>query len=323
MSSAGNPQRRVGIDEAGYGPLLGPLTIGASVWQLADAQESRDFWQLLDEVVARPGRAERARLVVGDSKAVFHQAGGIWSLERPVLAFASAAGLNCERFTTLLSGLGVDLHAAGAERSDMDQPLPLDAARSAYAAAAGALSAVQQTGPLRLERLALRVVTPPMFNQRVRQTHNKSAVLMEQVLGLVDWATRLEPRLPTRIVVDRQGGRADYRRELLRAFPEFALTELEVGPRRSAYRMDGPRGCWSIEFVVDADAEHLPVALASMLAKYVRELYMDAFNRYWTGRVPGVKPTAGYPNDAQRFLSQIAEAIAAEGVPRESLVRSR
>ena len=52
---------------------------------------------------------------------------------------------------------------------------------------------------------------------------------------------------------------------------------------------------------------HLPVALASMTAKYLRELAMLAFNAWWCERVPGLRPTAGYPGDARRFKEDIAQ----------------
>ena len=44
-----------------------------------------------------------------------------------------------------------------------------------------------------------------------------------------------------------------------------------------------------------------------MTAKYHRELAMRAFNDFWTTKLPGLKPTAGYPNDAKRFREQISQ----------------
>jgi len=67
----------------------------------------------------------------------------------------------------------------------------------------------------------------------------------------------------------------------------------------------------------------LPTALASMVAKYVRELSMDQLNGYFAERVPGLRPTAGYGLDAWRFLDDVATARAAEGVPDHVILRSR
>jgi hypothetical protein len=60
-----------------------------------------------------------------------------------------------------------------------------------------------------------------------------------------------------------------------------------------------------------------------MAAKYVRELHMVQLNAYFQGLVPGLRPTAGYGRDAWRFLSDVAAARAAAGVPDAAILRSR
>jgi hypothetical protein len=65
------------------------------------------------------------------------------------------------------------------------------------------------------------------------------------------------------------------------------------------------------------------VALASMTCKYLRELFMTAFNRYWAALVPGIKPTAGYYGDGQRFFEEIQPAIRNMGVDQQAIFRSR
>ena len=65
------------------------------------------------------------------------------------------------------------------------------------------------------------------------------------------------------------------------------------------------------------------LALASMLAKYLREVFMRQFNRFWLGHVPGLKPTAGYPGDARRFYDQIRDAMAELGLSEDQVWRKR
>ena len=48
-----------------------------------------------------------------------------------------------------------------------------------------------------------------------------------------------------------------------------------------------------VTFQPRADSEHFCVALASMASKYLRELFMLEFNRFWQEKVPGLAPTAG------------------------------
>ena len=54
------------------------------------------------------------------------------------------------------------------------------------------------------------------------------------------------------------------------------------------------------------------VALASIVSKTVRELWMDEFNAYWLRRIPDLRPTAGYPSDAVRFRQAIEDVALAE-----------
>jgi ribonuclease HII len=65
------------------------------------------------------------------------------------------------------------------------------------------------------------------------------------------------------------------------------------------------------------------VGLASMLAKWMRERLMKQFNSYWAEQVPGIEPTAGYPGDAPRFYELIKDKVAALGLSKEKVWRSR
>jgi ribonuclease HII len=78
-----------------------------------------------------------------------------------------------------------------------------------------------------------------------------------------------------------------------------------------------------IEFVTGGDARLFPVALASMFSKYLRELYMHVFNRYWSRQHSGLRPTAGYYTDARRWLEDAAPVINRLSIDRGMLVRER
>jgi ribonuclease HII len=78
-----------------------------------------------------------------------------------------------------------------------------------------------------------------------------------------------------------------------------------------------------IVFAEKAEAQCLPVAVASMVSKYLRETLMRRFNAYWRREVPGVEPTAGYHPDGVRFAERIADARARLGIRDEDLIRAR
>ena len=312
----------VGIDEAGFGPTLGPLVVGASLWHIPDKKLRCDLWRELRGAVTRAGEKSSWKLAVDDSKQVYDRQ-RLATLERPVLAFARAAGLPCDSFVRLAGAMS----ALAPSRdipwyAELDLPLPIDGAPAQFDAVAEKLARCMDAAGVRCCGLLARVVTEDHYNDRVAATRNKSAVVVEQVLSLIDACGR---GAGERVVfhVDRLGGRVEYRRLLQTAFPDRAIRELEIDAQRSRYRLSNESSDWFISFEVSAEKAQLPVALASMLAKYLREVIMRNFNAFWRRWAPDVRPTAGYYNDAQRFLADIAPILGQAGVPRERFVRSR
>jgi hypothetical protein len=125
------------------------------------------------------------------------------------------------------------------------------------------------------------------------------------------------------IYADKHGGRARYRALLQRCFPQWDLRILRESIQASSYQLTRGDLSWKIHFQAKAESGHLPVALASIYAKYVRELFMTMLNAYWSEQVPGLRPTAGYYADGRRFLADIAEHCKRLGTPMHKLVRQR
>ncbi len=75
--------------------------------------------------------------------------------------------------------------------------------------------------------------------------------------------------------------------------------------------------------VVGADDEFLPVSLASMACKYLREVLVENINNYFLSFNPSIKPTAGYWKDGLRFIKDIETHIPNIKYDINQLIRCR
>jgi len=132
----------------------------------------------------------------------------------------------------------------------------------------------------------------------------------ERLLRLV-W-DRASDGIPTRVCGDKHGGRNYYLPLLSRSFPDAWIDRGAEGANLSRYTIRDRTRRLELSLVPRADQSDGLVALASIVSKTVRELWMDVFNAYWRARVPGLRPTAGYPVDALRFRLEIETVAIAE-----------
>src|SRR5262245_38500355 len=76
----------IGIDEAGYGPNLGPLVMTSVACRVPEDLAGADLWKVLRDAVRRPAEPDDGRLLVEDSKVVYSTTRGLQALETGVLA---------------------------------------------------------------------------------------------------------------------------------------------------------------------------------------------------------------------------------------------
>src|SRR5262245_24856325 len=82
---------RVGIDEAGYGPNLGPFVMSAVACRVPEQAVAADLWRMLRPAVRRAGGKNPRRLFVDDSKLIYSTARGVGDLETSVLSILRGA----------------------------------------------------------------------------------------------------------------------------------------------------------------------------------------------------------------------------------------
>ncbi len=321
----------IGTDEAGYGPNLGPLVISVSVWELFpgdgdDNSGKHDLYERLAGAIAsNRSRKKDGPIAIADSKKLYKPKGGLGHLEQAVLT----AWKLLER---PVDGVA-DFFDAADPRSredrqslpwaaDYSHGLPLDLNEKELDRSESLLRSTLEQTRTRLVDLRSRIVYPRRFNQLVDRYDSKGLALSRLTLGLIAEAISQCDDGPIDVVCDKHGGRNRYADLLSDFFPEEFIEVYEESRERSLYRF-GP-STRRASFLFQAKGESfLPAALASMMSKYLRELAMRAFNAYWSREMPGLRPTAGYPQDARRFREETAERWAGLGIDEETIWRKR
>jgi ribonuclease HII len=357
----------IGMDEAGYGPNLGPLVVAATTWEVrsresgAGSQESRalrrelryagstalappsrlglgqvDLYALLGDCVSHKPADDR--LAIADSKALYRPGLGLSALERGVHAALAAVSCPSSCWSTLVDELAADPRGERHRlpwHADFDCPLPVDTSIDELASLGARLAETCASAGVEPLAVRARLVFPAELNDLIERYGSKGAALSHVTIGLLrellggtlaedeakeppaepgakhQFSESLSPvpsaQPPVFVVCDKHGGRNRYAGLLQHFFPDRWIETLVESRAESRYHWGAADERVEVAFRRGGES-FLPAALASMTAKYVRELSMRAFNAFWCARVAGLRPTAGYPTDARRFKADIADA---------------
>ena len=320
----------VGIDEAGYGPLLGPLTVSAAAIRMSDEQIRGDHWGILKKAISKEKRSLKGRLLIADSKKAYNRKAGPVHLRRTVLAVLKClenaypevpvtarelANVLCAQCAPRLDGYewykGLDTQKLRSDCGDIG-------------IAANVLRTSLRENDMQILTLKSRCLDVGYYNKMVENVKNKSRVLFTSIAGLIQESLDLANEgEELQIVVDRQGGRARYGDLLRRMFGGMELSVIREDEIDSSYELRGVGKTMRIHFVVKADAKCMPVCLASMTSKYLREVMIESLNDYFVAQCDKIKPTAGYWQDGLRFVEEVKAHLPGVEYDEQKLVRSR
>jgi hypothetical protein len=202
--------------------------------------------------------------------------------------------------------------------------LPVRAEPERIAEAAGALAKGFAALGGRAGRLWVSLTPASRLNRLMDGGgRNKASALFAVTAELLAGVRHWRPAEPIFATMDQHGGRRYYADLLAGAFPMHRVETLEESAERSRYRLAGAQAVMDLTVCQKAESSSLAAALASMAAKYVRELVMGQLNAYFQARVPNLAPTAGYGRDAWRFLAEVRSAQAEADIPIDMILRSR
>ena len=297
VASCPMPIIHSGIDEAGYGPILGPLSVAAVSVEV-------------DEGVAVRAAFCRARLGVKDSKEI-HDPADLAPLEAVALpGLAWLSGTMPRTAADIFALLGED----GAARTS---PWMMGAEDLHLPVAAAPVKTWCLPG-VRPRWVGGFLIHPFALNRGFANGVNRADVELGHIGQLLQ---RLPDEHARHTTVDRLGGRRYYGDFLQGLWPGEVLEVLGERPLRSAYRITWQQHRHEIAFCVDGERASVLTALASCIAKYGRELHMHLFNQHWCRARGGLRPTAGYARDARRWLGEVGgDAVTSY---RAALVRGQ
>jgi len=317
-----------GIDEAGYGPLLGPLVVSSAIFRLPDELLRANLWDILHKAVSIQKKGLAGRLLVTDSKKAYSRSSGIKHLKRTVHAslgvipndgyqpIRNAAELieylcpNCASRIKEYPWYS-QLHAQTLTQEEDDLVI-----------ASGVLRRAMADNNIRLLNIHSRCLDVGFYNSRVETVKNKSRVLFTELCSLVlETMDKAADNEMVQIVVDRQGGRVNYQQELLRMLPGFSLSVIRQDEKLSSYELTANKKVMRIHFCVKADTKFLPVCLAAMTSKYLREVLMESLNSFFCKICDKLKPTAGYWQDGQRFVKDLKSLVPEYSIDPKMLIR--
>ena len=306
----------LGVDENGMGPQFGPLV--ATAVAIEPDHYDPAVW-----------RARGERLGITDSKQS-SGAGRMARAESFALALvervfgeapATADALLDRLVSAGAAGLRASCGCRSASAPAVDQCFGVDVRLPAFGGDVDEgrrwLRALEAEAPLRVRWGRSDLACAARLNRALEEGRNKLRVDLGLFEGLV-LAARAHAGADLRAICGMVGGIRDYTKYLgrLAAVPA-RTTGTDRRRRRYVVEMVG-----EVAFEVKADAAHLPVAMASMVGKYVRELEVERINRFYRAYLPHLPRASGYHDPvSDRFVRETAGVRERLGVPPECFLR--
>ena len=302
---------RIGVDENGLGSRLGPLIVTAVL-----ARTERDGERVLAKRLPRSLRSS-----LDDSKRlVSHhdvRLGEAWAREL-VMPEAKVPAELFERLS--LEGTATlrkpcPSHAAGqcwnAEGETFEAPPAL-------------LKRVARHRGLLLARgveivtVKSSVVCTDALNRARRAGKNRFVSDLHAMESLV-LALRRDAGANVKAVCGKVGGMAEYSR-FFGPLGGWLHNVLEEGQARSSYRFPT---VGELHFVRDADASDPLVMLASLVGKYVRELFMSRIANHYPSHEDEPRPSGYHDPVTAKFVARTALVRKRRKVPDRCFERER
>jgi len=310
----------VGIDENGFGPQMGMLTVTGSLFEVKKYNRE-DFWNGI-----------RGKAVVDDSKRVL-KFNRINEGERTVLTYYNLFNERLpERFKELLDSVSLFT------LQELRQYCPSPAAEMCWKLEillphwirikedeiqrdAAKIKQGMAHQEMRLIEVKTAIFCPYKFNaliieKGIKKTH-LDFILFEKLIEYFYKQYGNEQKYL--FLCDKIGGTKRYL-SWFNYLQNFKVLEKKEEINSIYSLEDIGRIC----FIKEGDKKHFPIALSSIFGKYIREVFMERINYFFTSRIRNLRPASGYHDRiTEEYKKRTANLRDALNIPERCFLRIR
>jgi ribonuclease HII len=298
-----------GIDEAGLGPVLGPLCYGLVSFIIPD--DEVDTWrETLKKII------KEEELFVDDSKKIFQGPDKFAKLEKAITDVFGFYVSEKER----LQVQNIFLNTAINKKGNWSYyPFYKSVLTSFFPPK---IKAILVKHPNWKVKLAVTSCFEGEMNEVFDNGVNKSEMALLKVGALIESVLSVHTQENITFSIDKQGGKQYYSNFINDIFPFAPIETIQETPDVSEYFLLRNKQKLHFGFYKSGDSLFEEISMASILAKWLRENFMIAFNSHWLAynKVP---PTAGYPEDGKRFIKEMMSYFEKSEIPLDLIIRNR
>lgn len=285
----------LGIDENGYGPILGPLVITGC---LIKTEEKKN---------------------ISDSKRIFRGSKGRNIGEEIVAShFSHIYQGKIERMGNFLEEILIERECFLNQRRDFCSPDNYSFPLFNDELADFKIEPLEE-----LIDVKSIVVCPHQFNKLLKLKKKKNLVNLFLFSKVVSYFLEKYKDQPLQIICDNIGNMKDYH-YFQNFLQDLKLFRLKEDKNSSQYLIIYEDKKYELRFEKRADENFNSVALASIFGKYLREIYMMKINDYFSKKIPSLPYSSGYHNRrTYEFISKTSPIIVDSDIPKTCFIREK
>ncbi len=317
--------RLIGIDENGYGPVLGPLVVTSTSLKLQSKSlaPAPDLWRLLG-IKKDPGLNSKG-LFVCDSKTVFNASRKKELVaEETVLAFFHLCfGFLPESADQFLKKV-IDPETAAYKpscfcwKNDLNLGLNAERRKNILKNAEKMGKKARQKG-VTLEKPRCFLLCPYLFNNGLKN-RNKSGLVLDAGLNLLRHHSDDELFLAR---LGKVGGLRYYRDHISAFFgPQFTITLTREEKSNSTYKLSkNGKAAGTITYLQDGEENSFLISLSSLFGKYARDLFWKKTREFFN--LPNYHASGYRDHLTKRFIRETEGLRKELNIPDDCFLRRK